>query len=317
LRALQLEDDCLKENIMNIENILVPVDFSPTSRFAVDFAASFAHKFDCRLTLLHVVETSAAPTDTVTSGQLSGMISPEYREGLDLQTRIRSGNIEAEIRTAIDEEQPHLLVMGAHHRGLLRRIFSGSVTENILRKLPVPVVTVGEGSHFQSLSPILFATDLSETSQEGFRFALQLARSASANLVVLHSIEPLPISYGGALPGADIFVETAKYVEEARRKLSELEHDGAGLKVVVHAEVTQGLAAERILAKAEETGARLIVLTIHDKSAVERFLLGSTAEYVVREAHVPVLCIPIRTGMQPIGNTEITLDWMTDQSSLP
>ena len=39
----------------------------------------------------------------------------------------------------------------------------------------------------------------------------------------------------------------------------------------------------------------MLVLSLHSKSRVERALLGSTAERVVRSAHIPVLSIPITT----------------------
>jgi nucleotide-binding universal stress UspA family protein len=45
---------------MDIKNVLVPVDFSPPSRLAVNYGVSFARKFHARLTLLHVVESGAA-----------------------------------------------------------------------------------------------------------------------------------------------------------------------------------------------------------------------------------------------------------------
>ena len=131
------------------------------------------------------------------------MLSPEDQDDLDLQIRIRSGNIEAEIRTAIDDEAASVVVMGTHHHRLISRLLAGSVTEDVLRKLPVPILTVSSDPQPRNLSRILFATDLTEPSHDGFKFALDLARKLGAHLMVLHVIEPVPMSLGGGMPVID------------------------------------------------------------------------------------------------------------------
>jgi len=316
---------------MDIRNVLVPVDFSPASQFAVDFAVSFARKFRARLTLLHVVETPSALTYTFPTegdkagkqlsddvlGRLSAMLSPEDQDDLDLQIRIRSGNIEAEIRSAIDDELAGIVVMGTHHHKLIRRLLSGSVTEDMLRKLPVPVVTVSSDAQSKKLSRILFATDLTESSHDGFRFALDLARTVGAHLIVLHVIEPIPMSYGGVMPVIDTSEERKLLADHARRKLTELESEGARQKVVVVTEVVEGIVVDKILAAVEDSASGLIVLTIHDKGLVERALLGSTAERVVRDARVPVLSFPVQVKTDRVDNTERHRTSLPDPSAMP
>jgi nucleotide-binding universal stress UspA family protein len=71
---------------------------------------------------------------------------------------------------------------------------------------------------------------------------------------------------------------------------------------VVVSEVTEGVASEKILAAAEELDCGLIVLTIHDKGLLERALLGSTAERIVRDARVPVLSLPVNVASNRIEN---------------
>lgn len=285
---------------MDIRSVLVPVDFSPASQLAVDYAVPFARKCRAQLILLHVVESSAGLTYAAGKqdvdarlNRLSQMLSPGGPDDLDVQTRIRTGSIEDEIRAAIDDELVGIVVMGTHHHGLIRRLLIGSVTEDMLRKMPVPLLTVPSDAHPGSLTRILFATDLTESSQEGFRFALELARTLGANLIVQHSIEPIPVSYGGAMPVIDDPTDRALLIERARRKLSELESEGARRQVVVVSEVTEGVASERILAESAESGAGLIVLTIHYKGLLERALLGTTAERIIRDARVPVLSFPV------------------------
>jgi len=288
---------------MHIENILVPVDFSPASQRAVDFAAGFARTLRAQLTLLHVAENdnSGKPASDA-KHELSKMLRPADTEGLNVQTRLRIGNAEDEICAAIEEEFADIVVMGVHHHGLIRRLLAGSTTEDILRELPVPLLTLSSDAQPGPVTHILFAADLSDSNPEAFGFALELARAFGASLIVHYSIEPIPISYGGSMPVIDDPRDKKLLAEHARQKLSEFESEGARQQVVVVSKITQGVAAEKILATAEESECGLIVLTIHDKSLLERAFLGSTAERIVRDARVPVLSIPVKDASSPIEN---------------
>jgi len=115
------------------------------------------------------------------------MISPKDQDDLDVQVRARSGDVENEIRSAISEEHASIVVMGTHGRGFVRRMFIGSVTQDLLRKIPVPVITVSHASHPTKFSRILFATDLAESFREEFEFVVNFARRMAAELVVFRS----------------------------------------------------------------------------------------------------------------------------------
>jgi nucleotide-binding universal stress UspA family protein len=282
---------------MNIRNVLVPVDFSRASQGAVDFAVVFATKLDAHLTMLHVTEDGNALKPSAEARlRLSDMLPPTRSSELGVQTRIRSGNVEDEICAAINDELADIVVMGTHQHGLIRRLLTGSVAEDMLRKVPIPLLTLSSEAHPRSLTRILFATDLIDSYFEGFRFALDLARALGANVIVHHSIEPIPVSYGGSMPVIDDPTDRKLLIEHAQRKLSELEMEGARQQVVVVSEVTEGVASDKILAAAEESGCGLIILTIHDKDLLERTILGSTAEPIVRDARVPVLSLPIKSA---------------------
>jgi K+-sensing histidine kinase KdpD len=85
-----------EKKIMNIQNVLVPVDFSSASQMAVDFASTFAKSLHAQLTLLHVASNdSAARQDANTRlQQLSKMLPSDGADGLAVHTRIRTGTVE-------------------------------------------------------------------------------------------------------------------------------------------------------------------------------------------------------------------------------
>jgi len=292
---------------MNIKNVLVPVDFSPPSRLAVNYGVSLARKFRAKLTLMNVVESASALAHPLTahsatienehreqaSRMLSALLGSEDQDDLDLRVVVRSGNIKSEIAAVIREQHADIIVMGTHGRGLFGRWVIGSITEGMLRKISIPILTVCRATKPLTLNRILFATDLSESSKPGFDFALELAGAMRSDLVIVHAMDQTALTYGGA--------EMVRYVsqhnlEEAKAMLAEIVAEGSRAKVKIETVVVEGVAAEEILRAADRNSADLILLTLGKKGFVEHALLGTTAERVIREANVPVLSIPAGIG---------------------
>jgi nucleotide-binding universal stress UspA family protein len=82
---------------------------------------------------------------------------------------------------------------------------------------------------------------------------------------------------------------TTRAQKELDRHASELERDG----ITTTTRVLEGNPAETIVDCARDTGATMIVMGTHGRSGFRRFLLGSTAERVVRMATVPVLTVHV------------------------
>jgi nucleotide-binding universal stress UspA family protein len=111
-----------------------------------------------------------------------------------------------------------------------------------------------------------------------------------SKVTVFHALERVAVTYGGA--------EMAEYIshhnaDQVRSELADFVVKGAHQDVRVETTVVEGVAADEILKAAEENGADLILITVKHKGLVERTLLGTTAERLIREAHVPVLSIPV------------------------
>lgn len=81
-------------------------------------------------------------------------------------------------------------------------------------------------------------------------------------------------------------------MREMRSRLDDLVLREKPAGVAVETLVAGGRPYEKILEVAEQRRMDIIVLNLHSKGVLERAFLGSTAERVVRLAHVPVLSIP-------------------------
>jgi|ERR1041385_1119095 nucleotide-binding universal stress UspA family protein len=285
---------------MQIKNILVPVDFSPPSRLALTHAIALSRIFQARLTLLHVVESSVTPLFPVEAARIQkkhymqsrrmmpALLTPKERLNLNLKTEVRTGNIEEEILSVRREDNSDLIVMGAHGRGFFDRWLIGSVTEKVLRKTEIPVLTVGRVGHPLALDRILFATDLSDSWKEGASLVLDFTRAAHANLIGLRVIEVE--AEGGA--EAAVYLHDRR-LEEARAKMNEFRAMGSEREIAVDTVLVDGVAGAAILETAGQESVDLIAITIEKGRLARKNLIGSTAAHVIREAHIPVLTIPI------------------------
>jgi nucleotide-binding universal stress UspA family protein len=152
---------------------------------------------------------------------------------------------------------------------------------------------------------ILCAIDFSRASLAAFQQAVELARLGGGTLCILHVIEAQP--YVSNLFGIDEMGEMAvKLEEKATAAMESLvgSPDGA-LEGIPHtAEVTTGRAFVEVLNRARGWSADLIVLGAEGAASVEKIVVGSTAERVMKAAPCSVLIVrePLAQRKAPAGD---------------
>jgi nucleotide-binding universal stress UspA family protein len=148
----------LPASSLQINNILVPIDFSVHSRNALKYALPLAEQFDATLHLVYVVEPTIYPADlgfgqVVLPGvedelrekggeELEELISHEIGTRVRASSTVRTGNPPQEILAEAEERDVDLIVMATHgHSGVEHMLF-GSTAERIVRKSRCPVLTI-------------------------------------------------------------------------------------------------------------------------------------------------------------------------------
>lgn len=144
---------------MHMKSILVPIDFSETSRKALRYAVPFAKQFEAKIALLHVIELPLAPPE---AGFLpydeSGMLARQTKNLADLAARaiapelvgeiiVRSGAAWDTVVAVARETQADLIITTTHGYTGLKHVFLGSTAERIVRHAPCPVLVVREKEH--------------------------------------------------------------------------------------------------------------------------------------------------------------------------
>ncbi len=132
------------------------------------------------------------------------------------------------------------------------------------------------------LRNILFATDFSSAEQSGLPHAIDLARRYGG---VLHTVHVLP-----HMPFVEAVQPDPEQVRlQAKQHMQDLTNH-ASFKDVEHKEmIVQGEVAEVLLNLALDHAIDLIIISTGGRKGVGKFLLGSVAEEVFRNAECPVL----------------------------
>ena len=148
---------------INIQRILVPIDFSEHSKNALKYAIPFAQQFHAAIDLIYVVEPTIYPADfsfgqigfpnveeelrTRGGEELEHLMQKEIAGKVPSRNVVRTGKPFYEINQYALEEHISLIIIATHgHSGMEHMLF-GSTAEKVVRKAPCPVLVVRSGEH--------------------------------------------------------------------------------------------------------------------------------------------------------------------------
>ena len=148
------------------------------------------------------------------------------------------------------------------------------------------------GPPFQAMKKIAVGIDFTKVDDQVVETAVNLARLTGAELHVLHMWAPIPAYVGYeayAYPGED---ERQEELEEEKRRLREVVSGIEAGGVQARAFMREGTSAEGLLELAEENQVDLLVIGTHSRRLLERALVGSTTDRIIRKSHLPTLVVP-------------------------
>ena len=298
--------------MLTIRRILFPTDFSDGAARAFPQAAHLADWHDAELHIVHVAgpqdeADTALPVSQDTLQEWLGQPSGSF--SLDtlsiVQHQVESDAPPERLVAYTEDQDIDLVVMGTHGRRGIRRMILGSVTEEVLRKASCPVLTVrsdAEEAPKQAIRRILVPVDFSEASEIAVQHAKEIAQTYGAEIDLLHVVEEVvyPSAYGVEPP----YVPSQDVVARVEKALGSMAREDIGYEhVQVSARI--GYAPLTILDYVESNDIDLIVLATHGRTGLDRMLLGSVAERVIRRAPTPVFIVkPDQKSLVPPAKAE-------------
>ena len=308
------------ETAMHIRTILVPIDFSPQSIEALDYAHALGARFGGELHVSYVLEPDYAyavpsllefPPFTVPGeseqqvrSELESVTAKYSIAGKPATAHAGFGRAFDQICKLATEIQADLIVLSTHGYTGLKHVLLGSTAERVVRHAPCPVLVVrqrgadtGPAPELKSaptleIRKLLVPIDFSDCSRDGLSYAIRLAKATGGSLVLLHALKLLPyvtpdrFALYDAMPSPESLTQMAE--EQMQKFVAEVEFNG----VPFEAKVELGHPAHEICDYAENCGADLIVTSTHGVTGLAHVLIGSVAEHVVRYARCPVLVVP-------------------------
>lgn len=301
-----------KEHEMNIRKVLFATDFSKLAETALPHALWYAREFDAELHMLHAsvlhaddpanpdadfpdLEPAYREVDRWVSGRMEKAVDRADAAGVEVK-RVEERGVAAApvILEYAREAEMDLIVLATHGRRGVRRMLLGSVAEEVVRLAARPVLTVrpnGAEEHGEPPRRILVPVDFSEHARQALLYGDALADRTGAELHVLHVVPEMTFPDPYFAEAAQIRAMARAAQERVPEALDRAVREVLGDDAEVRTHLEPGSPAKTIVDVAEEKSVDLVVMSSHGRTGLERMLIGSVAEGVVRRAPCPVLTV--------------------------
>jgi nucleotide-binding universal stress UspA family protein len=288
-----------------LKNILYLTDFSEPSQAALPFAVAMAREFGAKIHALHVLTPEPYPYSCATPATIAIAIEAQEEAAEAEMQRVaaqlenlphdvavmRGAGVWPALEQAIADWNADLIVLGTHGRTGMQKLMLGSVAEEIFRRSPIPVLTIGpwarDGAHNAAqFHRVLFATDFGPEAVNAAPYAISLAEEHQARLTLLNVIHERVQEIRQAR------VEPS--VANVMYELHEIVPQDAELWCRPEAVVEYGEPGARILEAAKQRDADLIVLGVRNAAGrlgAATHLERAVAHKVVAHATCPVLTV--------------------------
>ena len=285
------------------DRILVPTDGSDSAAAGAAHGCRLASAFGAAVHALGVVDVAAAGlfetdveyAESLRSKAESGVDRVSEladSEGIVAERTVTEG---APVATILEyADRADLIVMGTHGRTGIERVALGSVTERVLRRAPVPVVTARAAATVPTdgYRSILVPTDGSETAEVAVEHAIEVAAAFDATLHAIHVVDMALLGGGG---GGGAAPEAARSMEKrGRSQVAAIAQRARDRGLSATTTVETGFPAGDVLRYADREAINLIVMGTTGRTGLNRILLGSTTERVIRHATQPVMAVNAR-----------------------
>lgn len=287
------------------ESILVPTDGSAHAERAAHHAVSLAEAFDATLNVLSVadVDRAAGPFNAGgVSSEFVDRIEAECEsaveavadlagESVAVKTAVEVGDPPEAIHDYAEERDLDAIAMGTRGLRGLSRLVSGSVTQSVVRMTDRPVLTarVVEEDHVTHYDDVLLPTDGSGPAHAAVEHAIAVGHAYDATVHVRHIVDVGAVATGSDLqPPPDRLDYLRDAGEEATETIAEEVRD-AGLDA--EPSVEHGFPASGLLDYVDAESIDLVAMGTHGRTGLDRVLLGSTTERIIRRSSVPVFTV--------------------------
>lgn len=281
----------LTQSTKNMKKILVPTDFSNQAENALKLAAQIAHKNNCELHILHMLEIPSQMNDAITGGTaipeimlflqkaketLQYLKEKSYLKDINIIDSIKLEKASQSILSYSKEEDIDLIIMGSSGVSGIEEFFLGSTTEKVVRLATTPVIIIKEEINNFNPSNIVFASDFSEEIKTPFKKVLDFANLFEAKLNLVTICTP------------NSFKTTAVANKIMKNFTDNFEMPNFSTHIYNDVNIEKG-----IIHFSKEINADIISLCTHGRTGLSHFFTGSISEDLANHASRPLIVFKI------------------------
>lgn len=191
--------------------ILIPSDFSPLSKIAVEYAIELSKEYELEMVLLHVIDTSMPAMARLSSSKLEEVIKANAEKDMNMlvETIKQDNNLDLNLSSEIlsdssikkgverfaKNNEIDLICIGTQGATGLKKIFFGSNAAGIISISSIPVLTIPEDAVYKGVNKLVYSCDLENLEKE-LKLLIQFAGFLNSWVHILHiNTEPEDFDY--------------------------------------------------------------------------------------------------------------------------
>jgi nucleotide-binding universal stress UspA family protein len=277
-----------------MKKIIVPIDFSEHSEFALEAAASLAKKNNAEILALHMLEISDAILShsdreqqtkaifllELAKKRFQNFLDKDYLKGVSLTPIVKHFKVFSEVSEVAKEHEADIIIMGSHGASGVKEFLVGSNTERVVRHSDIPVLVIKHNPILMDFEQVVFACDFTEEAIEPYLKAKSFFNKLGSQMHLIYVNTPN---------------ENFKSSPEMEKRIAEFlkKADGNIDKMNEVSFVCDYTVEKGILNYANASGADLISVATHGRTGLFHFFEGSISEDIANHSTLPVMTFRI------------------------
>lgn len=268
-----------------MKNIIIPIDFSEQSEFALQTGAILAKKHHATIHVLHMLELSDSLVHLSSNESKNEMLylisfaekrfeaflDKDYLEGVSVKSVIKKHKVYKEVDFLAKELHADLIIMGSQGITLQDGIFAGSNAEKMVRNSSTPVLIVKTEPNGFNLKNVVLATDMSIGSVNAYKKAIHMLEKLGSNVHPVYVNRPYTT-----------FISTKQFNQ--KRREFELAGGSNNVNFIAGHTIEDG-----VIQYADETKSDAIAVITNARRGLNHFIKGSISENLANHSKRPVM----------------------------
>ncbi|RKE98142.1 universal stress protein [Ichthyenterobacterium magnum] len=277
-----------------MKKIIVPIDFSEHSAFALEAAASIAKKYNSEILALHMLEISNAVLTNndneqqaeavfflkLAENKFEEFLDKPYLKNINITPIVKHFKVFSEVNDVAKEHDADIIIMGSHGSSGLKEMLIGSNTEKVVRHSDIPVLVIKHNPILMDFETVVFACDFSDDAIRPYINATKMFKTLGSKIHLLY----VNLPNTNFRSSAEMEKRVADFLLKADGNIDNIKN----VKYVSDYTVEKG-----ILNYSNIAGADLIAIATHGRTGLAHFFEGSISEDIANHSTLPVMTFKI------------------------